>query len=67
MIDELPLLTPDLTRGRRALACCREALERRKAEAEASRSYTLERNALIGFGAVYLSSVAFDTLTTLIG
>jgi hypothetical protein len=58
MIEYLPLLTPDTTRNARTIARCHDALNRRRAGARAAR-YVVERNALLGFGAIYLSSLAF--------
>jgi len=59
MIERLPLLTPDTTRHARTIARCHDALNRRRAGARAAARYVVERNALLGFGAIYLSSLAF--------
>jgi len=59
MIEHLPLLTPDTPRNARTIALCHDVLNRRRAGARAAARYVVERNALLGFGAIYLSSLAF--------
>lgn len=66
MIEHLPLLSPDSTRSARTRARCHDVLERRQADARDAARYVVERNALLGFGAVYLSSLAFAILQVLI-
>ena len=66
MIEQLPSLTPDATRNARTLARCHDQLNRRLADARAAARYALERNALLGFGAIYLSSLAFVAVQVLI-
>jgi len=66
MIEQLPSLTPDATRNTRTLARCHDQLNRRRADARAGARYTLERNALLGFGAIYLSLLAFVAVQVLI-
>ena len=58
MIEHLPSLTPDMTRHARTIARCHDKLDRRRASAQSAARYVIERNALLGFGAVYLSSLA---------
>ena len=60
MIDQLPLLTSDAARSAHTLKRCQETLNRRRSSARATGRYAIERNALLGFGAIYLSSLAFD-------
>lgn len=62
MIEQLPSLTPNATRNARTLARCHDQLNRRRADAR----YAVERNALLGFGVIYMSSVAFAVLQVLI-
>ncbi|MBY0492979.1 MAG: hypothetical protein K2Y23_02075 [Cyanobacteria bacterium] len=62
MIEHLPPLTPDATRNARTLARCHDTLDRRRATARAAARYAVERNALLGFGAIYLSSLAFNVM-----
>jgi len=59
MIRQLSLLAPDTSRDARTIARCHDALNRRRAGARAAARYVVERNALLGFGAIYLSSLAF--------
>lgn len=66
MIEHLPLLSPDITRTARTLARCHDTLERRHADARNTAQYAIERNALLGFGALYLSSLAFNVVQVLI-
>ena len=66
MIEQLPSLTPDATRNARILARCHDKLNRRRADVRAGARYTVERNALLGFGVIYMSSVAFTVLQVLI-
>ena len=62
MIEHLRSLTPDSTRSARTIARCHHKLDRRRAGAPAAARYAIERNALLGFGALYLSSLAFDVV-----
>lgn len=66
MIDQLPSLTPDTMRTERTLARCHDAIDRRRAAAQSARRYRVERNALLGFGVIYLCSLAFNVLQVLI-
>lgn len=66
MIEQLPSLTPDAARNARTIARCRDRLDRRRADVQAGTRYVLERNALLGFGAIYLSSLAFVAVRVLI-
>jgi hypothetical protein len=66
MIEQLPSLTPDTTRHARTIARCHEQLQRRRASAQSAARYVIERNALLGFGAIYLSSLAFDVVRVLL-
>lgn len=65
MIEQLPSLTPDLRRSARTLARCHDKLNRRRTGAATTARYVIERNALLGFGAIYLSSLAFDVIRIL--
>ena len=66
MNEQLPTLAPDTARIARTLARCHEQLDRRRADVRAARRYALERNALLGFGAIYMSAVAFTVAQVLI-
>jgi hypothetical protein len=66
MIEQLSSLAPDPTRNARTIARCHEKLERHRADAAAVAQYAIERNALFGFGAFYLSSLAVDVIRILI-
>jgi hypothetical protein len=66
MTDELASLTPDASRSARTLARCHDRLDRRRAALSGSRRDIVERNTLLGFGVVYLSSLAFNVLRVLI-
>lgn len=65
MIEHLPSLTPDPTRNARTIARCHDELDRRRANSAAVAPYAIERNALLGFGALYLSSLALDVIRIL--
>lgn len=65
MIEQLPSLTPDPARRARTLSRCRAQLDSRRAEAAAGARYAVERNVLLGFGVVYLSSLVFDVVRVL--
>jgi hypothetical protein len=65
MIEHLPSLTPDRARNARTIARCHDKLNRRCAAATTNARYAIERNALLGFGAIYLSSLAFDVIRIL--
>jgi hypothetical protein len=62
MIEQLPSLTSDTTRTARTIARCHDKLDRRRASAQSAARYVIERNALLGFGVIYLSSLAFDVV-----
>lgn len=66
MIEHLPGLTPDTARSARTIVRCHDRLDRRRAGPRPATRYAIERNALLGFGAIYLSSLAFDILRVLI-
>lgn len=66
MIEQLPSLTPDGARNARTLARCHDKLQRRRENAQARTRYVLERNAVFGFGAIYLSLLAFVAVQVLI-
>jgi len=66
MIEQLPSLTPDDARHARTRGRCHDKLNRRRADVQAPARYVLERNALLGFGAIYLSTLAFTALQVLI-
>ena len=65
MIEHLPSLKPDFARNARTIARCHDTLNRRRAGAAAAARYVIERNTLLGFGALYLSSLAFDVIQIL--
>ena len=65
MIEQLPSLAPDRSRTARTLARCHDALLRRRDDARAAARYTVERNLLLGFGAIYLSSLAIGVVRLL--
>ena len=62
MIAHLRSLTPDTARNARTIARCHDKLGRRRAGPRAATRYAIERNALLGFGAIYFSSLAFDVV-----
>jgi hypothetical protein len=62
MIELLPSLAPDSSRTARTIARCHDKLDRRRASAQSAARYVIERNALLGFGVIYLSSLAFDVV-----
>ena len=66
MIEHLPSLTPDTTRNARTIVRCHDKLDRRRANAQSAARYVIERNALLGFGAVYLSSLALALVRVLL-
>lgn len=65
MIQYLPPLAPDPARNARTIARCHDKLERRRAGPRAGARFAIERNALLGFGVLYLSSLAFDVIRIL--
>ena len=65
MIEQLPSLAPDPTRNARIIARCHDKLDRRRATARAAARYAVERNVMLGFGAIYISSLAFDLVRML--
>jgi hypothetical protein len=62
MTDRLPSLAPDTSRNARTIERCHDRLERRRASAQSAARYVIERNALLGFGVIYLASLAFDVV-----
>jgi hypothetical protein len=66
MIEQLPSLAPDTARNARTRARCHDQLRRRRADALVTARYVVERNALLGFGVIYLSSLAVTVLQVLI-
>ena len=66
MIERLPSLAPDSSRTARTLARCHHQLRQRREDVRAASRYAVERNALFGFGVIYLSSLAFAVLQVLI-
>jgi hypothetical protein len=66
MIEPLPSLAPDVRRTARTRARCHDTLDRRRADGQARARYAVERNALLGFGVIYLSSIAVAVLQVLI-
>jgi hypothetical protein len=67
MIEQLPSLEPSTAGNARTRARCHDQLRRRRADAQGAARYVVERNALLGFGAIYLSSLALTALQVLIG
>jgi CHASE3 domain sensor protein len=73
MIETLPLLTPDVQRGRRTIARCHERLARRRKHLEAAvkdintRYLTVERVLIGGLCVIYISSVALVAIQMLSG
>jgi hypothetical protein len=65
VIEHLPGLRPDTARSARTIARCHDTLDRRRAGRRAAARYVAERNALLGFGAIYLSSLAFAIVRVL--
>ena len=65
MIEQLPSLTPNPDRHARTLARCHAMLDRRRADANATARYAIERNALLLFGAFYLSALALNAMRVL--
>ena len=66
MIERLPSLAPDTARTARTLTRCHHQLRRRRDEVRAASRYAVERNALLGFGVIYLSSIAVAVFQVLI-
>jgi hypothetical protein len=62
---ELPALQPDPSRASRTRARCHKQLIHATRPRE-QRRFTLERGVFLCFGAVYMSSVAFDVMRVLI-
>ena len=65
MIEHLPSLAPDSTRSARTIAQCHDKLDRRRANPADVARYATERNALLGFGALYFASMAIDVIRIL--
>lgn len=65
MIEQLPALASDHARSARTRARCHDTMARRRAEGQAVARYNVERNALLGFGVIYLSSLAFNVVRIL--
>jgi hypothetical protein len=65
MIDQLPALRPDPARASRTRARCHRKLIH-QARPREPRRFTVERGLFLGFGALYLSSIAFDVMQVLI-
>ena len=66
MIERLPTLAPDSSRNARTVARCHHQLRRRRDDVRAKSRYAVERNALLGFGVIYLSSLAVTVFQVLI-
>ena len=68
-MEHLPILQPDRERAARTLSQCHQALARRRLElarAPEPRGGVLERAVLIGFGAIYLSSIALSVIRVVV-
>ena len=59
MIEQLPGIIPDSKRSGRTLERCRKQMARR-VRAREQKAFAVERAVFLGFGAIYLSSLAFD-------
>jgi hypothetical protein len=64
MIEQLPLLVPDPKRSARIRARCHKKMVRDRSRGQ--RYFAVERAVFLGFGAIYLSSLAFDVMRMLI-
>lgn len=65
MIEPLPSLVPDPIRSAHTRARCHKKLARQVRPRE-QRSFVIERAVCLGFGAVYLSSLALDVMRLLL-
>jgi hypothetical protein len=65
MIENLPRLSPDAARSARTRALCHHRLARPH-RPPLSRRFLIERAMLLGFGVLYLSSLAFHAVRILI-
>lgn len=65
MIEQLPLLVPDPARRDRTRARCHKKLVHR-GRPHGHRPFVLDRALLIGLGAIYLSSLAFNVMRVVI-
>lgn len=72
MIDTLPRLTPNASRGKRVVARCHEKLERRRRKIEAAqrkpgpRARVVERAITGTFCAIYAATVILTALRVLL-
>lgn len=64
MIEQLPLLVPDPKRSDRTRARCHKKMVRDRSRGQ--RRFAVERAVFLGFGTIYLSSLAFDVMRMLI-
>ena len=65
MIEPLPALLPDPRRRGRTLARCHKKMAL-QVRARQQKHFVVERAVCLGFGAIYLSSLAFDVVRMLI-
>ena len=65
MIDRLSALVPDPARADRTRVRCHKRLIRQK-RSKTPRPFGVDRAIFLGFGAVYLSAIAFDVMRVLI-
>ena len=65
MTEQLPFLAPDTNRSDRTRARCHKALARRFRPRE-QRRFVIERGLFLGFGAIYLSSLALNVVRMLV-
>ena len=64
MIEQLPVLIPSASRMDRTRARCHNKMAR-QARRRTPLRFGVERAAVLGFGAIYLSSLAFDVMRVL--
>jgi hypothetical protein len=64
MIEQLPALIPNPQRSDRTLARCRKKMAQ-QVRAREQKTFAVERAVFLGFGVIYLSSLAFDVVRML--
>jgi hypothetical protein len=64
MIEMLPTLTPDASRGAKVLARCHDRLARqRRRAAQRVRGGRIERTLMTGFAVIYVAAVTANALS----
>jgi hypothetical protein len=64
MIETLPTLTPDASRGAKVLARCHDRLARQREHAASNaRGGRIERTLMTGFAAIYVVAVTANALS----